>query len=91
MLGPGSDLTTRLSAELVVVLHITGLEGVKNQPGVLDEPLTTGVHVDAEALVFDASQTSTDAENHAPSGHLIEKRNLLSDSKRIVPWQNHYS
>jgi hypothetical protein len=85
VLGFGPDLSPRLLAEGVVVLHVAGLEGVEDEPGVFHKALATRIHVDPKALVLDAGEAAAEAQDHAAAGELIEQRDLFRSAQGIVP------
>jgi hypothetical protein len=43
------------------------------------------VHGDAEPLVLLPGQPASDAEQHPPSGQVVEQRDLLGDPQGVVP------
>ena len=88
--GLGANIAARLFKELAIVgLHRTGLEGVENHPSRLIKALSGGIHIYAKTIVFNASQTTTHADERTTVRHIIEHRHIGGHTQGVfVPGQN---
>src|SRR5690606_36062433 len=61
------DVASRLLYEAAIELHPAALEPFEHEPRRLDEALARFVHRYAEAVEFDAPESTADAEDHPPA------------------------
>ena len=86
----GANLRARLGVVGAVSFDEARLQCAHDHLGALVEALAGGIHLDAaEWLVLPARQASTHPEAHASPAELVQHRDLLRDTERLVPGHDH--
>src|SRR5262249_18481615 len=68
-------------------VHVSGLQGVDQQLGILDEQIPALILIETKAFVFDPSQAAPQAKDHPAIRYVVEHGDLSGHADRIVPWQ----